>query len=123
MNQRVEYHHQCAFVKWFTINYSELRPLLTVASFGENIGPKRMDELKKMGLFPGWPDLFLAYPTYKENGMMFHAGLFIEMKTKKIGSVSVAQKEMHARLRLRGYRVSVCWDWEEAKASVLEYLR
>jgi tRNA G10 N-methylase Trm11 len=132
-----EEQHQVAFVTWFRAQYPKYSNLLTLGSFGENIGQRRMKRLKEMGLTPGYPDLFLAickkieHHTFKRTGKnfaleewidtTFYGGLYIEMKTKK-GRLSDVQKEIHKQLRDNHYVVEVCRDWEEAKDAVKNYI-
>lgn len=116
---RIEEQHQVAFVQWFRIYRPEYAKLLTLGSFGENVGERRMARLKQMGLTPGFPDLFLAVPV--NNDLPTHFGLYIEMK-KKGGKVSAIQKEIHELLRAHGYAVHVAYDWDEAVTFVKEYL-
>lgn len=132
---RIEEQHQVAFVDWFRSQYPRYCRLLTLGSFGENVGEKRMNRLKQMGLTPGYPDLFLALPKKIEHhkfrrvaslGMQefieveFYGGLYIEMKTKT-GRVSECQNEIHELLRKYHYKVDVCRNWDEAKESILNY--
>jgi hypothetical protein len=60
----------------------------------------------------------------------FH-GLFIEMKApstigpdgrKRAGRETAEQKAWGERLRAEGYRVVVCWGFEEARAEIMQYL-
>jgi hypothetical protein len=135
MKNREEEQNQVAFVSWFRYQYPAYRELLTFASFGENIGPKRMARLKQMGLTPGYPDLFLAVPKRIEHhkfkrrlgvGMEefiefeFFGGLFIEMKSKK-GKPTPHQLHIHNILRERHYIVKIAHTWEEAKEIVIDY--
>lgn len=111
-----EEQHQIALVKWFGLSYPELRDNLTLGSFGENIGAKRMGRLKQMGLTPGYPDLFLAVPR-----LPMYAGLYIEMKEPD-GRLRENQKRIHKVLRNSLYYVATCYDWLEAKQTIEAYL-
>lgn len=78
--------------------------------------------LKAEGMKPGVMDIFLAYPS---GG--FH-GLFIEMKKpgmqkKKNGGCSDEQMEFTNLLQTVAYDVRVCYSWEEARQTILHYLR
>lgn len=129
---RVEQQHQVAFVAWFRKTFPDYAKLLTIASFGENVGEMRMAMLKGMGLTPGYPDLFLALPKMirhivkdgeleKVVSADFFAGLYIEMKTEK-GTVTPKQRDIHALLRQYNYKVEVCRSFEEAKDAVDFYI-
>ena len=71
--------------------------------------------LKRLGVKPGVPDLFLPYPA---NG---HHGLFIEMKSEK-GRPSALQKEWVEWLNLNGYMAVVCYGAGEAINALEVYL-
>jgi hypothetical protein len=126
---RIEEQHQVAFVAWFCLQYPQYAKLLTLGSFGENVGERRMARLKQMGLTPGFPDLFLAVPieiyeplNTKKKSYCYSRlnGLYIEMKTKR-GKISPEQLEMHKLLREQNYKVDVCRSWHEAMESILVY--
>ena len=113
--KRLEETHQVTLVGWFRLQHPHQKQLLTIVSFGENVGPRRMDRLKKMGLTKGWPDLLLAKSCHD-----FH-GLFIEMKSPT-GRLETSQKVVHDALRAEGYQVSVCYHWLEARDAIQDYL-
>jgi len=113
--KHIEASHQRAFVRWFRANHPNYADFLTIASWGENIGGKRMNELKALGLTPGYPDLKLAIVT------AHHAGLYIEMK-KPGGRVSMVQRKIHELLRKQNYKVETCYNWEQAKDCLTVYL-
>ena len=71
--------------------------------------------LKKQGLKPGVPDIFLPYPNKK-----YH-GLFIELKYGK-NKASDKQKAWINELNHQGYYAKVCTGFEEAKNTILEYI-
>lgn len=79
---------------------------------------KEAIKLKREGLLPGVPDLMLAYPACD-----YH-GLFIEMKraVKSKSRISDEQKEMVEKLRAEGYRVEICYGWEAARDTIMDYL-
>ena len=67
------------------------------------------------GLCSGVPDLFIPFA----NGV-YH-GLFIEMKKRKGGVVSVTQKEWLAKLNESGYLAVVCKGADEAITEINRY--
>ena len=119
MNKEEE-RQQVAFVGWFRLQFPAWHSLLTLASFGENIGARRMARVKQMGLTPGYPDLVLYYPKWV--GETLIPALFIEMKTKK-GRLSVDQIQIHHILKMQNYEVHVARGWEEAKEIITNYIR
>lgn len=73
-------------------------------------------KFKRMGVAPGFPDVFVPLPTSK-----FH-GFFIEMKRIKGGKVSDLQIEWLSFLRGKGYYAEVAHGAEEAKEKFRLYL-
>lgn len=71
--------------------------------------------LKREGVKKGVPDIFL--PVAK-NGKH---GLYIEMKSKQ-GKLEESQKAFIQKLKDQGYKVCVCYGWEQAKETLIEYL-
>ena len=49
-------------------------------------------------------------------------GLYIEMKRRKGGRVSIEQKKMILALRNQDYCVEVCQGWEEARDIITAYM-
>lgn len=81
-------------------------------------------KLKREGVRRGFPDLMLAYPkvcVYEAGLIQFCPGLVIEMKFGN-GSLSDYQHDFIEMLELIGYKVSVCYSFEEAKQAIEEYL-
>lgn len=113
----LEHKEQCALIQWAELAAKE-EPALKLLFAIPNGGYRNLltaIKLKKEGVKPGVPDLFLAYPTLEFSGM------FIEMKSKK-GVVSEKQKEWMARLKKSGYEVKICYGFDEAKEAIEDYL-
>lgn len=72
--------------------------------------------LKRTGLRAGVPDLVICEPTRS------YAGLYIEMKRKSGGLISVKQKWWIEQLNLKGYRAIVCKGADEATDEIKKYL-
>ena len=107
---------QKLFFDWLKL----AKPMARALTFAIPNGGKR-DELvgfilKQQGVTAGVPDVYMAVPTD------FYPGLFIEFKygSNKLTGV---QQVFIARLREAGYRVDVCYSFEEARNVVLEYLK
>ena len=73
-------------------------------------------KLKRTGLKPGVPDIFLPVARRK------YFGMFIEMKSEK-GRVQENQKEWHAALKAQGYQVEVCRGCDQAVKAIIDYLK
>jgi len=71
--------------------------------------------LKREGVVPGIPDLFIAYTTEGKHG------LFIEMKAAT-GRLSEAQKNKRVQLMDAGYDCAVCRSFDEFERAVKDYL-
>ena len=67
-----------------------------------------------MGILAGVPDIFIAEPRHGWHG------LFVEMKVKP-NKPTDKQERMIDHLRLRGYRVKVCYLFEEFCEAVKDY--
>jgi hypothetical protein len=83
---------------------------------GGSRNPIEARHLKEQGVKAGIPDIFL--PCARGG---WH-GLYIEMKRRKGGRVSIEQKKMILALRNEGYCVEVCQGWEEARDIITAYM-
>lgn len=72
-------------------------------------------QLQAEGVKPGYPDIGLDIARHAWHGLR------IEMKVKG-GRVRATQQMWHEHLARHGYKVCVCWNWEEAALAVLAYL-
>ena len=84
-----------------------------------------MARLKREGLRPGCPDLFLAVPKSEGSiggGLRYlFTGLFIEMK-RKGGKPSVEQVGFAYMLKQQGYNALICEGADEAIRAINGYL-
>lgn len=106
---------QQSCVTWFRYQYHSISDLLFAIPSG---GYRNITEAKIMmgeGVTPGIPDLMLAVPKG-----IYHA-LWVEMKSAK-GKLSKSQKHMIALLKEQGYAVAVCYNFDEFKNTVEQYL-
>jgi hypothetical protein len=100
----------------------ELRMLFAVPNGGLR-HPAVAAQLKRTGLKPGVPDVMLAVARG-----CWH-GLFIEMKVPaskltgtRAGVTSMEQEMWLNDLFLEGYQVAVCYGWDQARQTILDYL-
>lgn len=94
--------------------YPELELMFHVPNEGKrSVVMGRM--LKRMGMKPGVPDVFL--PVAKGR----HHGLAVEMKSLK-GRPTADQVIWIDRLRAAGWRAEVCHGWREAADVIRAYL-
>ena len=116
--QPSEEEEQAAVMEWTTLmskQYPELRLLFHIPN-GSDRHPAVAAKLKRQGVKPGVPDLFL--PVARGG---FH-GLWIEMKRRKGGRVSEDQAEWLKALEGQMYRAVVCHGAEEACDMLYRYL-
>lgn len=120
MNQiPTEAQEQTTLFQWAGMmagKWPELRLLHAIPNGGSR-NPIEARHLKEQGVKPGIPDVFL--PVARGG---YH-GLYIEMKRRKGGRVSVEQKKMILALRDQGFRAEVCEGWEAARDTICEYLK
>lgn len=119
MNQiPTEAQEQTTLFQWagmMTGKWPELRLLHHIPNGGGR-NPIEARRLKEQGVKAGIPDIFL--PCARGG---WH-GLYIEMKRRKGGRVSIEQKKTIIALREQGYRVEVCEGWEKAREVIKEYM-
>jgi len=118
MNIPTEAQEQADLMQWLAyaeIRHPELRLCHAIPNGGSR-NPIEARHLKEQGVKPGIPDLFL--PCARGG---FH-GLYIEMKRRQGGRVSIEQKKMIIALREQGFRVEVCEGWEAARDVIKEYM-
>jgi len=72
--------------------------------------------LRFMGLKRGVSDFFYAYPCGA------YSGLWIELKRKKLGVISQAQKTWIDLMLKVGYQAKVCYGWQDAVDCINIYL-
>lgn len=94
--------------------YPELERLFHIPNGGKR-DAREAARFKQLGVKAGVPDLFL--PAARGE---FH-GLFIEMKAEK-GKVSKNQREWLKALEGQGYLCKVCFGFEEARKTIVDYL-
>ena len=113
-----EAEEQEALMKWAAYNVAQF-PALKWLFHVPNGGTRNVAEavhLKRLGVKPGVPDLFLPYSVGDWHG------LFIEMKSVK-GTPTACQREWIEWLRGNGYQAFVCHGFEQAKERLLYYLK
>jgi len=104
------------WARWNTKRYPALELLYHIPNGGSR-NPIEAHNLKCQGVKPGVPDICLPVPSHH------HTALYIELKRRKGGRVSEAQKKMIFNLKKYGNMAVVCYGWEQAKDVILNYLR
>lgn len=79
--------------------------------------PAEAARLKKQGVKPGVPDIFLPVPRGR-----YH-GLYIEMKREKTGVVSDDQRKWIHFLESMDFKTTVCFGFDAAKYVIQAYMK
>lgn len=124
--------HQMALFNWAQQNtntYPQLRWMFAIPNGGYR-DKITAGKLKATGVKSGVPDICL--PVSKLTTLNFglvkgFAALYIELKRpmshlKKAGKISDEQLEWINFLISQGYRVEVCYGWEQARDVIINYL-
>lgn len=117
--------NQAALFCWAAANVAQY-PALAFLFAIPNGGSRHIAEATKMvatGSRAGVPDVFLPVFQFKTG----HAGCFIEMKhskrrNHKNGGLEPEQVDWIDYLTKAGYYCKVCYSWNEASDTLLDYL-
>ena len=119
--RELEHQEQAALFRWAKIFGESKYPGLHLMHASANGGKRNIRvamKLKASGVKAGVPDIFLPVP--RNTGAIWKAGLYIEMKSPGNKPTAI-QKQWHEDLRAQGYRVVVCYSWQEAVEVIKEY--
>jgi hypothetical protein len=118
-NTPKESSEQIALFQWAEFaagRYPELRLLYHIPNGGSR-NAIEAHNLRLQGVKAGVPDICLPVP---KGG---YAALYIELKRKSKGRVSDAQRGWIEALKRAGNCALVCKGFDEARNTILEYLR
>ena len=110
--------HQEALFSWAAYR-TEIMPELQYMYHVPNGGKRDAATavaLKRQGVKAGVPDIML--PAARAG---YH-GLYIELKRKRGGRTSDHQSEWLDALSAQGYKAALCYGWEQAAGTIIEYL-
>ncbi len=111
-----EHDEQVALIRWAELSgIPELQLLFAIPNGGQR-HPAVARKLRDEGLKAGVPDLYL--PVARGN---YH-GLFIEMKVGR-NKPTASQTGWIRALRGQGYRVEICYGYDEAMVMIENYLK
>lgn len=114
-----EAQEQKALFEWAaysTGRHPELQLLIHIPNGGSR-DPIEARHLKEQGVKPGVSDILLPVPRGP-----YHS-LWIELKRRKGGRVSEAQRRWINVMNRVGNLAVVCKGWEEARKIILDYLK
>ena len=111
-----ESNEQINLFEYFQIKHPEIWVNMFHVPNGGSRNIVTANRLKKEGVKPGVPDIFLECAA---NG--FH-GLRIELKKTSGSYATSSQKDWIERLNKNGYKADVCYGWIDAKEKILEYM-
>jgi len=113
-----EHAHQAALFRWAELEgryQQDLQLMFAIPNGARTAGISVAVKLKREGLKKGVPDICLPVPRGA-----YH-GLFIEMKAAK-GRATLEQMDWIGRLIRQGYYAAVCKGFDEARATIENYL-
>lgn len=116
MSEAQEQQALFQWAAWEKRRYPELDMMYHIPNGGRR-DPREGRSLRMEGVKPGVPDICIPVPNAR------YTALYIELKRRKGGRVSDAQRGWLAALNRVGCRAVVCNGWEEARDEILEYLR
>jgi hypothetical protein len=114
-----ESQEQQALFQWARLQegaFPELGLLVHIPNGGLRNMPEAV-RFKAEGVRRGFPDLLLPVARCG-----YHS-LAIELKRRKGGKVSPEQKSWIDSLNKQGYLAVICYGWEEAEKTLMDYLR
>lgn len=103
------------WAEWQSGKYPALHMMHHIPNGGKR-GKAEAGRFRAMGVKAGVPDICLPVPKN------VYAGLYIEMKRQRGGTVSQEQKGWVRDLRAAGYAVEVCKGWDAAAKIIEDYL-
>lgn len=122
LKESSEYEIQRDYFHWVEMcrNWHPAMALIHHIPNGNAYSVGHGQKLKKMGLKPGIPDVFIPWrrPNKHQGG---YGGCYLEFKTLR-GALSLAQKSIRPLLEEAGYRVEVVRSVSEAINVTIDYL-
>lgn len=107
---------QRAIITWWRLQFPQYRNLLFHIPNGGKRNIVTAMNLKKDGVIQGVADLFLSIARAGYHGM------YIEMKRRKGGRQSEAQKAFQAEVARQGYAYVVAHGADQARQYIREYM-
>lgn len=116
-----EHDEQVALIDWWNNGAAHaygltIYHLFAIPNAGAGASKGQAGKMKAEGTRAGIPDLFLAVPRLQ------CPGLFIEMKRRDGGRLSLEQQLAIQALSRQGYRCVVCKGADEAIRAIRDYL-
>jgi|SaaInlStandDraft_3_1057020.scaffolds.fasta_scaffold14153_3 hypothetical protein len=114
-SQDLEHLEQVKLIRWVNLQADEKVKMIYAIPNGGHRSKSQGAKLKAEGVTAGIPDLHLPIPSKG------YGSLYIEMKYGS-NKLSKIQKDKIEMLRNYGNLCMVCYSFEEAKKTILEYL-
>lgn len=114
MKKLTEHQHQVLVVEWFRMQHPD--KIIFAIPNGGHRNKLTAVRLKREGVLAGVPDIMMPVSS---SG---YFGLFVEMKCDEKGKLSKRQKDVILVLESEGYKVAVCYGFEQAKNEIEGYL-
>lgn len=117
-----EHGAQAALFCWANLNldkYPELKWLFAIPNGFAGVIAK--SKMKSEGLKSGVPDICLLASRAPYGGKDRYAALWIELKVGK-NKASDKQNEWLGQARVCGHGAIVCYGWEHARDTIIQYL-
>lgn len=116
-NKPSEHNNQASFVAYVKEKYPMLE-IVAIPNAARRSGREGW-RMKQEGLSTGFPDIEILFPTE------FAPPLFIENKkeTKKNHKLPESQSAKHELLRQLGYKVEVCYSYEDQIECLESYIK
>lgn len=118
-----EHQIQCACVQWFRMKYPK-EIIFAIPNGGARYISTAV-AMKNEGVMAGIPDLMVLAAKKGYNG------LFVEMKKSSVGKsgklinkghLSDTQKELLPKIENKGYKVVVCYSFDDFEKEITDYL-
>lgn len=111
--KRIEAQYQISFIEWVRYCHPEILAFAIPNGGSRNVIEAK--NLKRQGVMPGVPDIFVASPNQE------YAGLFLEMKSPK-GRLTPKQQDVQKKLSKAGYGVKTVYSIDEAINTFVLYM-
>ena len=123
MKRKTETSEAIAFMDWCN-RHPRIGKLMVHIANERKCSLRYGNQLKRMGVRPGFPDYFLPYSSYDSDRDQFYFGLFIELKKDIKSKITDEQIQWIDYFNSVGFYVAkIAYGADEAIAIVKKYLQ